>query len=349
MGDGPAGHGGRNTEFLLALAVALGGAREHLGDRRRHRRHRWHGRRRRRDHRPRHAGPRACRRVSIRARCSPAHDSHTLFDAIGDLIRHRTDADQRQRCPRHPDRLRKARWPPAPKLRRRRRTKIIATLGPASSSPEVMARLFQAGADVFRLNFSHGTHEDHAARFAMIRELETRFDRPIGILADVQGPKLRVGHFSGGRVHPADRPATSGSTSTQRQASARASTCRIRRSSRPPRSAARCCWTTASCACASTRKRADALETEVVVGGPLSDRKGVNVPDIVLPIPALTDEGPRRPGVRAGAWRQLHRPFLRAAAGGCGRGEGLIARPCLGDGEAGEASGARQSRRHHGS
>src|SRR6202795_2816976 len=88
-----------------------------------------------------------------------------------------------------------------PKLRRRRRTKIIATLGPASASPEILARLFQAGADVFRLNFSHGTHEDHAKRFALIRELEEKFDRPIGVLADVQGPKLRVGRFSGGRVH----------------------------------------------------------------------------------------------------------------------------------------------------
>ncbi|MGD0432548.1 MAG: pyruvate kinase [Acetobacteraceae bacterium] len=88
-----------------------------------------------------------------------------------------------------------------PKLRRRRRTKIIATLGPASSTIEILTRLFQAGADVFRLNFSHGTHEDHAARFAMIRELEDKFDRPIGILADVQGPKLRVGRFSGGRAH----------------------------------------------------------------------------------------------------------------------------------------------------
>src|SRR6202042_2495001 len=88
-----------------------------------------------------------------------------------------------------------------PKLRRRRRTKIIATLGPSSSTIETMTRLFQAGADVFRLNFSHGTHEDHAARFAMIRELEEKFDRPIGVLADVQGPKLRVGRFGGGRVH----------------------------------------------------------------------------------------------------------------------------------------------------
>ena len=86
------------------------------------------------------------------------------------------------------------------KLRRRRRTKIIATLGPASSTPEVIGRLFLAGADVFRLNFSHGSHDDHAARIAMIRDLEMRLDHPIGILADVQGPKLRVGRFSGGRV-----------------------------------------------------------------------------------------------------------------------------------------------------
>ena len=119
---------------------------------------------------------------------------------------HRADTDQRQRYPRHPDRVnrdeaRHPTWPARPEIRRRRRTKIIATLGPASSTPEVLARLFQAGADVFRLNFSHGTHEDHAARFAMIRELEERFGRPIGILADVQGPKLRVGRFGGGRVH----------------------------------------------------------------------------------------------------------------------------------------------------
>ena len=86
------------------------------------------------------------------------------------------------------------------KVRRRRRTKIIATLGPASSTAEVLTRLFLAGADVFRLNFSHGTHEDHAARILLIRELEARYERPIGILADVQGPKLRVGRFQGGRV-----------------------------------------------------------------------------------------------------------------------------------------------------
>src|ERR1700758_183439 len=89
---------------------------------------------------------------------------------------------------------------PRIRLRRRRRTRIVATLGPSSSSPEVLARLFNAGADVFRLNFSHGTHEDHLARIKMIRALEASAGRPIGILGDVQGPKLRVGRFAGGRV-----------------------------------------------------------------------------------------------------------------------------------------------------
>jgi pyruvate kinase len=174
-----------------------------------------------------------------------------------------------------------------PKLRRRRRTKIIATLGPASSSPEVLARLFQAGADVFRLTFSHGSHEDHAARFAQIRELEDKFDRPIGILADVQGPKLRVGRFGGGRVHlqtgqsfRLDLNATPGNAQRVNlphpeiiEAAAIGSSLLLDDGKLRLR---------------VVHKRADALETECVVGGPLSDRKGVNVPDVVLPIPALT-------------------------------------------------------------
>jgi len=179
--------------------------------------------------------------------------------------------------------------PARQKLRRRRRTKIIATLGPASSSPEVLSRLFYAGADVFRLNFSHGTHEDHAARVAMIRELEQRSHHPIGILADVQGPKLRVGQFGGGRVQlqtgqhftldlnhtPGDvrrvnlphpeiiQAATIGTTLLLDDGKIRLRVIRV---------------------------RDDHLETEVMVGGTLSDRKGVNIPDVVLPIPALTEK-----------------------------------------------------------
>jgi pyruvate kinase len=175
------------------------------------------------------------------------------------------------------------------KIRRRRRTKIIATLGPASSSPEVLGRLFQAGADVFRLNFSHGSHEDHAARFAMIRELEERFERPIGILADVQGPKLRVGRFGGGRVHlQTGQPFRLDLNPTPGNAN------RVNLPHPEIIFAASIGATLllddGKLRLRVTRKREDALETEVVVGGPLSDRKGVNVPDVVLPIPALTEK-----------------------------------------------------------
>src|ERR1700680_1984021 len=85
-------------------------------------------------------------------------------------------------------------------MRRRRSAKIVATLGPASAGAERIRALFDAGVDVFRLNFSHGTHEQHRARFAEIRGVEADTGRPIGILADLQGPKLRVGNFAGGRA-----------------------------------------------------------------------------------------------------------------------------------------------------
>ena len=176
---------------------------------------------------------------------------------------------------------------PRIKLRRRRRTKIIATLGPASSSAEVLSRLFHAGADVFRLNFSHGSHEDHLARITMIRALEEHAGRPIGILADVQGPKLRVGRFQAGRVvlqtgqgFRLDLSAVPGDT---------------RRVSLPHPEIIQAAGIGTSLLLDDgklrlrvTRVREDHLETEVVTGGALSDRKGVNVPDVALAIPALT-------------------------------------------------------------
>jgi pyruvate kinase len=85
-------------------------------------------------------------------------------------------------------------------IRRSRRVKIIATLGPASADRAVVAELFKAGADVFRINMSHASHEAMRERVAMIRSLEEEFDRPIGILVDLQGPKLRVGEFEAGGV-----------------------------------------------------------------------------------------------------------------------------------------------------
>ncbi len=177
--------------------------------------------------------------------------------------------------------------PPRLKIRRRRRTKIIATIGPASANPDMLARLFQAGADVFRLNFSHGDHNDKYAAIAMIRDLERRMERPIGILADVQGPKLRVGRFAGGRVSLQSghsfqldlNPTPGDATRVQLD--------------HPEILAAASIGTNlllddGKLRLRVTRVRPDHLMTEIVTGGPLSDRKGVNVPDMVLPIPALT-------------------------------------------------------------
>ena len=85
-------------------------------------------------------------------------------------------------------------------MRRQRSAKIVATLGPASSSPEMIDTLFRAGVDVFRLNFSHGKPEEHRARYDAIRAIEKKQGRPIGVMADMQGPKLRVGTFADGKV-----------------------------------------------------------------------------------------------------------------------------------------------------
>jgi pyruvate kinase len=153
----------------------------------------------------------------------------------------------------------------------------------------MLERLFKAGADVFRLNFSHGTHEVHARSFAMIRDLEKKLDRPIGILADVQGPKLRVGQFSGGRaqlqtgqIFRLDLSPIPGDTQRVQLA-------------HPEILAAAAIGTNLLLDDGKLRLRIikvrpDHLITEVVTGGTLSDRKGVNVPDMVLPIPALTEK-----------------------------------------------------------
>jgi pyruvate kinase len=83
---------------------------------------------------------------------------------------------------------------------RNRRAKIVATIGPSSSAPAVLEALFQAGVDTFRLNFSHGTQEDHARVHASIREIEARAKRPIGIILDLQGPKIRIGCVQDGKL-----------------------------------------------------------------------------------------------------------------------------------------------------
>src|SRR5262249_21496709 len=85
-------------------------------------------------------------------------------------------------------------------MRRLRRTKIVATLGPSSSDRTVIANLFRAGADVFRINMSHTSHERMRELVGLIRAVEFEYGRPIGILVDLQGPKLRIGRFEAGSV-----------------------------------------------------------------------------------------------------------------------------------------------------
>jgi pyruvate kinase len=173
------------------------------------------------------------------------------------------------------------------KILRRRRTKLVATLGPASSNAEMLAHLFQAGADVFRLNFSHGSHEDHGRNIDLIRALEAKTKHPIGILADVQGPKLRVGRFMGGAVVLTNgqtfrldlNPTPGDSTRANLPHPEIIKAAQI---------GSHLLLDDGKLKLRVTHVREDHLETVVINGGRLSDRKGVNVPDVVLPIPALT-------------------------------------------------------------
>jgi pyruvate kinase len=174
-------------------------------------------------------------------------------------------------------------------MRRRRSAKIVATLGPASSEPATIEALFRAGVDVFRLNFSHGTHDQHRARLDAIRALEKETGRPIGVLADMQGPKLRLGTFAqgpvrliAGRHFRLDLDPTPGT---------------LERAPLPHAEifAALEPGTELLLNDGNVRLRVDACgedsaETTVVTGGELSDRKGVNVPNAVLPLTALTSK-----------------------------------------------------------
>ena len=186
-------------------------------------------------------------------------------------------------------------------LHRGRRAKIIATLGPASRDPDTIAALHEAGADVFRLNFSHGSHADHAASVTAIRALEKETGRPITILMDLQGPKLRVGPFVGGKV-----VLQVGATFRLDLDPALGSDKRTYLP-HPEIFAALKPGSALLVDDGHLRLRVkscgkDFAETEVVIGGVISDRKGVNVPDVTLPIPALTkkDKGDLEFGLSQG-------------------------------------------------
>ena len=167
------------------------------------------------------------------------------------------------------------------------RAKIVATLGPASSTPSVIRGLVDAGADVFRLNFSHGSHAEHQARYDAIRDIEAEIGRPLGVLADLQGPKLRVGTFAQGPIRleadarvrfdldpapgtidrvPLPHPEVLSALAPGVQLLLDDGKLRLE----------------------VEEAGADFAVARVLVGGPLSDRKGVSVVGAVLPVSALT-------------------------------------------------------------
>jgi pyruvate kinase len=175
-------------------------------------------------------------------------------------------------------------------MHRTRHAKIVATLGPASTDRETIQALFDAGADVFRLNFSHGTHADHKRRLDTIRAIERQAGRPIGVLLDLQGPKLRLGTFAGG-------PVTLETGASFRLDLERDIPGGQRRAPMPHPEIFQALEAGTDLLIDDGRVRlrvvscgAGYAETCVIAGGQVSDRKGVNVPGVVLPLSALTDK-----------------------------------------------------------
>lgn len=172
---------------------------------------------------------------------------------------------------------------------RSRKVRVLATLGPASSSPEMIARLFEAGADAFRINMSHGDQASKVPVFQAIRAMEQVYRRPTTILADLQGPKLRVGKFAEGRViletgqrFVLDRSPEPGDA-TRVELPHREIFAAIARD-------ARLLLDDGKLVLRVTDHDDDRIETVVEVGGALSNSKGLNVPDVVLPMAALTEK-----------------------------------------------------------
>ena len=173
-----------------------------------------------------------------------------------------------------------------------KKVKILATLGPAIRDAAHIRQLVEAGVNLFRLNFSHGEHADHAQRYQWVREVERELNQPIGILMDLQGPKLRVGRFAEGKVQLVngqslrlDLDATPGDASRVNLPHPE-----IIEALQPGMSLL---LDDGRLRLKVTGKQADAVDTCVIAGGELSDRKGVNVPEAVLQLSPLTEKDRR--------------------------------------------------------
>ena len=174
-------------------------------------------------------------------------------------------------------------------MRRQRNIKIVATLGPSSSDYETIKALHLAGADVFRLNMSHGSHDEIAKRHQIIRQIENELDSPIAILADLQGPKLRVGEFANGveelsvgekfRLDLLDEKGSKNRVQLPHPEIFQA----LHEGAHLLINDGKIKLTVEKCG-------PDFADCSIVNGGEISDRKGVNVPDVILPLAALSEK-----------------------------------------------------------
>lgn len=174
---------------------------------------------------------------------------------------------------------------------RPRQTKIVATLGPASATEEVIRKLYLTGVDMFRLNFSHGSHDDHRAKMTIIRNLEKEYGRPIGVLGDLQGPKNRVGKFKDGKIAltegqtmrfdldptPGDETRVCLPHPEVMQAMAPGSIILLDDGK-------------VKVEIIEQGPNKDYLVGKIITGKFLSNNKGFNIPGVILPISALTDK-----------------------------------------------------------
>jgi pyruvate kinase len=174
-------------------------------------------------------------------------------------------------------------------MRRHRNVKIVATLGPASNDYAMIRALHEAGADVFRLNMSHGDHAEIKVRHAIIRQVEKDLDSPIAILADLQGPKLRVGVFANG-----EEELVPGASFRLDLDDADGDVNRVKLPHKEIFDAlepgAHLLVNDGKIKLRVKDCGANFANCEVIVGGTISNRKGVNVPDVVLPLAALSDK-----------------------------------------------------------
>ena len=174
-------------------------------------------------------------------------------------------------------------------MRRNRRVKIVATLGPASAAPEMVERLFLAGVDVFRINMSHSTHDGSKALYNTVRACAARHRHPIGILADLQGPKFRIGEFQAGRVQLAAKSIFKFDKAEVLGSNERVflSHGQIFDAIEPGHNLV---LDDGKLRMRVVEKSDVQIVTEVITGGMLASRKGISMPDTLLAISPLTDK-----------------------------------------------------------